>query len=155
MALTKPKNSDDWSFIVGREYDFEAKIFDQKVVARFIFEGVLFKRIGQGHSGPKWTLDQLEDAGWRLIGEVGCVTRKPIPPQGGSAMTQIDGDHYSKMKIQPIDFIEANGLSFSEGCVIKYICRWKSKGGVKDLEKAKTFIDRLIKSATSLSAQAQ
>lgn len=57
---------------------------------------------------------------------------------------QVDGDHYKKMKIQPVEFIHANGIPFIEGCVIKYMARWRGKGGIKDLEKAKHFIDLLI-----------
>lgn len=65
--------------------------------------------------------------------------------QGKSALdTQIEGDHYKQFKIQPVEYIHANGLGFCEGNVIKYVTRYKSKGGVKDLEKAKHFIDLLI-----------
>lgn len=57
---------------------------------------------------------------------------------------QIGGDHYVKMKIQPVEYIEANNIPFIEGCVIKYLTRWRDKGGIKDLEKAKHYIDLLI-----------
>lgn len=57
---------------------------------------------------------------------------------------QISGDHYKKLKIQPIEFIHANGIPFAEGCAIKYLCRWRDKGGLADLEKAKHFIELLI-----------
>lgn len=57
---------------------------------------------------------------------------------------QIGGDHYSKMAIQPVEFIERNGLSFLQGCVIKRICRYKDKDGLKDLMKAKHEIDLMI-----------
>jgi len=60
-------------------------------------------------------------------------------------MKQIGGNHYEKQKIQPIDYIEANNLSFCEGNVVKYITRWKYKNGLEDLEKAKWYLDRLIK----------
>jgi hypothetical protein len=36
---------------------------------------------------------------------------------------QVDGNHYSKMKIQPAYFINENKLLFAEGNAIKYICR--------------------------------
>ena len=42
--------------------------------------------------------------------------------------------HYSQFKIEPFDFIHANGLGFAEGNVIKYVCRWREKNGVEDLE---------------------
>jgi hypothetical protein len=57
---------------------------------------------------------------------------------------QVGGDHYAKMKIQPIEYIMANEMPFAEGAVVKYISRWRSKGGVEDLEKAKQFIDFII-----------
>jgi len=57
---------------------------------------------------------------------------------------QIDGNHYKDMKIQPTEYAEANGLSFAEGCVVKYVSRWRKKGGITDLQKAKHYIDLLI-----------
>jgi hypothetical protein len=57
---------------------------------------------------------------------------------------QVGGDHYKSMAIQPIDYILANNIGFVEGCVIKYVSRWKSKGGVEDLKKARHFLDLLI-----------
>lgn len=63
----------------------------------------------------------------------------------GSALDiQIGGDHYKALAIQPIEYILANKLPFSEGAVVKYISRWRAKGGVKDLEKAKHLIELLI-----------
>lgn len=58
--------------------------------------------------------------------------------------TQVGGDHYTSMVLQPVDYIHANRMPFIEGCVIKYISRWRSKNGVADLEKARHFIDILI-----------
>jgi hypothetical protein len=58
--------------------------------------------------------------------------------------SQVQGDHYRKMKIQPVQFIHANNIPFIEGCIIKYASRWRDKGGVKDLEKIKHFVDLLI-----------
>lgn len=57
---------------------------------------------------------------------------------------QIDGDHYRTLGIQPIEYIRANGLGYEEANVLKYITRHASKGGRKDLEKAKHYIDLLI-----------
>jgi len=39
-----------------------------------------------------------------------------------------------------------NGLGFCEGNVIKYVSRWREKGGVEDLKKARQYIDFLIQS---------
>jgi len=57
---------------------------------------------------------------------------------------QVDGDHYKQMKIQPVEFIHANGIPYLEGNVIKYVSRWRKKSGVADLEKAKHYIELLI-----------
>ena len=57
---------------------------------------------------------------------------------------QVGGDHYSKMKIQPAEFINKNKMLFAEGNAIKYICRHINKGGKQDLEKAKHYIDMII-----------
>ena len=48
---------------------------------------------------------------------------------------QIGGKHYKDFKIQPIEFITKNKLSFIQGCVVKYICRFDKKNGKEDLEK--------------------
>jgi len=61
---------------------------------------------------------------------------------------QEGGDHYKKLKIQPIEYIHANGIPFAEGSAIKYLTRWRDKGGIKDLEKARHFINLLIELET-------
>tara|TARA_R100001224_G_scaffold17487_1_gene8651 strand:+ start:7300 stop:7539 length:240 start_codon:yes stop_codon:yes gene_type:complete len=56
---------------------------------------------------------------------------------------QVDGNHYSKMKIQPAYFINENNLPFAEGNAIKYICRHKLKGKVKDIDKAIHYLEMI------------
>lgn len=58
--------------------------------------------------------------------------------------TQVGGNHYKDLSIQPVEYIHANSIGYFEGNVIKYVTRWKSKGGVSDLEKAKHYIELLI-----------
>ena len=53
--------------------------------------------------------------------------------------------HYKNKNIEPIVYIQQNNLNFEEGNVIKYITRWRDKGGIEDLRKAKNYIDYLIK----------
>lgn len=62
--------------------------------------------------------------------------------------TQVAGTHYVGRAIQPVEYIHANGLGFCEGSVIKYVTRWRDKGGIADLEKAKHFIELLIELET-------
>ena len=59
--------------------------------------------------------------------------------------------HYkSKKGIEVIDVIEAftedlKGIEATDtGNIIKYICRWKGKNGLQDLEKAQWYINHLI-----------
>lgn len=57
---------------------------------------------------------------------------------------QVSGNHYKDLAIQPVEYIYANGIGYFEGNVIKYVSRWRNKNGIKDLEKAKHYIDLLI-----------
>lgn len=67
---------------------------------------------------------------------------------------QVGGDHYKKLKIQPVQFIHANNIGFMEGSAIKYLTRWRDKGGIEDLKKAKHFIDLLIQLEEAANATA-
>ena len=64
--------------------------------------------------------------------------------------TQVEGDHYKNLSIQPIEYIQKNNLGYEEGNIIKYISRYKNKGGVKDLEKAKQYLDFLIEKLSKI-----
>ncbi len=57
---------------------------------------------------------------------------------------QVGGNHY-QTKIQPVEYIHANGLPFIEGNVVKYISRHKAKGGAGDIEKAISYCKILLK----------
>jgi Protein of unknwon function (DUF3310) len=57
---------------------------------------------------------------------------------------QEGGDHYKNLKIQPIEYIHANNIPFTEGSIIKYVSRWRQKGGIQDLKKAMHFLELLI-----------
>lgn len=57
---------------------------------------------------------------------------------------QIGGDHYKSMPIQPMEYSMANKLDACQHTAIKYITRFREKGGIQDLEKAKHVIDMLI-----------
>ena len=56
---------------------------------------------------------------------------------------QVDGDHYKKLKIQPMEYNHANNIPFAEGNVIKYVTRWRDKGGLKDIDKAIHILEML------------
>jgi len=57
---------------------------------------------------------------------------------------QVAGSHYKTKAIQPWDYIAANELGYFEGNIIKYVSRWRDKGGVQDLLKARHYLDKLI-----------
>jgi hypothetical protein len=57
-------------------------------------------------------------------------------------------DHYkSSNGLQPFDVVDAFDLDFYEGNAVKYILRWKRKGGVEDLLKAKHYLNEVIERA--------
>lgn len=55
--------------------------------------------------------------------------------------------HYKGFKIEPLQYIEENGIGFHEGNVIKYVSRWRQKDGIDDLKKAQFYIERLLELA--------
>lgn len=60
--------------------------------------------------------------------------------------------HYCQGGVECIEAIEAamspEGFQdYCKGNVMKYIWRWRDKAGVEDLEKARVYLDWLIKSA--------
>ena len=57
---------------------------------------------------------------------------------------QVSGTHYVTLAMQPWDYIAANNLGYFEGNVVKYVSRWRDKGGVDDLRKAAHYLQKLI-----------
>lgn len=58
---------------------------------------------------------------------------------------EIGGTHYEQMKIQPTEYIHANGLDFFEGNVVKYITRHRFKNGAEDVKKAIDYCLMILK----------
>ena len=61
---------------------------------------------------------------------------------------QVGGAHYAVKAIQPWDYIIANDLGYLEGNVVKYVSRWKDKGGIEDLKKAQHYLQKLIETSS-------
>lgn len=57
---------------------------------------------------------------------------------------QVGGTHYSKLEIQPTEYIQKNNLTFIEGNIIKYVTRHRHKHGKQDLLKALHYLQQLI-----------
>ena len=49
--------------------------------------------------------------------------------------SQVGGSHYKDMAFQPIELITTLRCSFVQGCIIKYISRYKNKNGAQDIKK--------------------
>lgn len=62
--------------------------------------------------------------------------------------------HYNAGKVECIDALEAATINltgiqaFCTANAIKYLWRWKQKGGVEDLRKARWYLDKLITTET-------
>ena len=81
--------------------------------------------------------------------EIHMTTTNPNPLD-----VQVGGSHYKDLKIQPVEYIHANNIGYMEGNVIKYVSRWRAKNGIKDLEKAKHYIELLIQLETQRGTDA-
>ena len=65
-----------------------------------------------------------------------------------ASQRQVGGDHYKSKSIQPWTAMESwmtaeEFEGYLRGNVIKYIARYKDKDGLKDVYKAKHYLDRL------------
>lgn len=58
--------------------------------------------------------------------------------------SQIGGEHYKNMAIQPFEYAMANQMNAGQFAVVKYVSRYLRKGGIEDLKKAKHFLDLMI-----------
>ena len=63
------------------------------------------------------------------------MTHKDIFKDTFPQDVQIGGSHYKSFNIQPYEFISKNNLSFFQGNVVKYVCRYQRKGGAEDIKK--------------------
>lgn len=103
---------------------------EQYLSQRLAPEGGTLKEFAQKHIGRD-VADSLPE--------------EPHPAKPPTAtLEQVGGTHYKMLPIQPFRYIHANSIPFAEGCVIKYVTRWRSKGGLDDLRKARHMLDLLI-----------
>ena len=92
---------------------------------------------------------------WRIHSETNATTpapqqelhaeeTKPIQKEVKATDTQVGGNYYTKLAIQPMRYSMENRLDALQRTVIKYVTRFRDKNGIEDLEKAKHCIDMLI-----------
>lgn len=105
--------------------------------------------------GKNYNVDYFDDVLYRVIDNDGrerLISKERFlepntMPRPCDDSQQVGGTHYTDMNVQPFDFIEANKLTFFEGNVVKYLSRYKSKDGNRDIDKAihyvKESFDRL------------
>jgi len=53
--------------------------------------------------------------------------------------------NYYRKGIETTDYIVSHSMNYLEGNIIKYVTRYKDKGGLEDLKKAEWYLTRLIK----------
>tara|TARA_R100001244_G_C5155642_1_gene130334 strand:- start:403 stop:987 length:585 start_codon:yes stop_codon:yes gene_type:complete len=65
------------------------------------------------------------------------------PPEDEPEDNAISPQHYQQGNIPVLDFITDQKFTYLEGNIVKYICRYKTKNGVEDLEKAEYYLKEL------------
>ena len=68
---------------------------------------------------------------------------------------QVSGTHYKTLAIQPVEFVMVNQMGFCEGNVVKYVTRWREKGGIEDLRKARHYLQFIEESTEYMEMLAQ
>lgn len=67
-------------------------------------------------------------------------------------------NHYADKTIEVIDYIrdtlpKDGFVDYCIGNVIKYVSRWRKKGGVEDLKKAQVYLGWAIESASPVQSE--
>jgi hypothetical protein len=128
--------------IVTKEHEYQGLYHDTVIEnAQYITDDTM----GFKHNGKNWTIAR-DDVVFVHDGVVS--TKQPDAEHTGGSVSaldkQVSGDHYKDCKIQPIEYIHANGLSYLEGNVIKYTTRHSKKNGKADIEKAIHYLELIL-----------
>lgn len=133
IQWTKTRNSIEWNIHVIPSYDVwcRYKTPDYDVIKESEFAWILK---GITPTGPvEYPPDEKE------------IHSDEVHNRLTSANSiQYGGKHYKQFVIQPWDYIAKNEIPFLEGSAIKYISRWRDKGGIEDLKKAIHFLEKVI-----------
>ena len=129
---------------------------DDDVFIDAIADGVIYKDMKMVKCTWRYLVSgAFEIKKWRIHSDQAELLREPMPPcseeipcrfvdEKSPLETQIGGDHYTKLAIQPMQYSMKNKLDPLQHTVIKYVTRFRDKNGIEDLEKAKHCIDMLI-----------
>jgi hypothetical protein len=88
----------------------------------------------------------MTDEEWNAMGlAMGLVPEEERPMEATNNVHH--PKHYGGKDnpYEAIKIIEAYDLNFQEGCILKYLLRYKKKNGIEDLWKAHWYLTRLIK----------
>ena len=119
--MTKKKN--DWTF-----EDNHAKLYADMIN----FE-------------EQQNMGMMDEAIKETVKEKGFVKTNLKKQAMQATLKQVGGSHYKDCKIQPVEFIVGNDLTFLEGNIIKYITRHRRKGeGRKDIEKVIHYAEMIL-----------
>ena len=125
-------------------------------------DGCRLRRLG---GGCRWGLrgdESTEDCYWFLVNE-GLIS-KPEQPESNFVNVERNDEveptndavqhpsHYTHGGIECIEAIRASMTAdgfcdYCKGNIIKYIWRWRDKGGAEDLRKASVYLEWLINAA--------
>ena len=118
--------------------EYESHTFDDGTRVEWVKDSV-----------PEWMLTQLSMCQslknfTSIVGDGLVADYFVIIPPSSALAIQVAGNHYRNRIIQPVEYCEANRLGACESAVVKYITRWRDKGGLEDLNKIKHYVDLLI-----------
>lgn len=92
------------------------------------------------HTGPHYSLRSAQSDDEYYVELSVPYSEAPAKPGRES----VAPDYYMASDTDVLAFVLTHRLSFVEGNVVKYVVRWRKKGGLDDLRKAKEYLERLI-----------
>ena len=118
----------------------------------FVFEGEVYQAVNDPTNNCKGcAFEENREGCMAAEGMHNCLTnhimfiKKETPEHAPAALEkQEGGKHYKGLVIQPVEYIQANGLDFFQGNVVKYVTRHKEKNGAEDIRKAMHYLQLIL-----------
>lgn len=67
---------------------------------------------------------------------------------------QVGGEHYKGTDYEVWDYLVDHRFRYLDGSIVKYVCRWRRKGGLDDLRKAAHCAEKLVETLLADASQA-
>lgn len=154
MYWTFPDRSGKWSIAAGQKDVLACGLDRISVYWTDTSVGIVPIVVSSGVQGTRWKEGPAVQNGVPPPAPGGSTgprapklpeaPKMPEAPKVDVWQTQVGGNHYTKLKIQPMQYSMANGLDALQHTVIKYVTRFRDKAGIVDLEKARQTLDLLI-----------